>query len=62
MFFNQSNNFKLEGNYTTGIGKDVQRIQHMSHALAARWEEVLEKGMSLTISPYNLYNIFLGLD
>ena len=43
MFFDQSNNFKLEGNSTAGIIEDSQRTEHMGHVAAARWKEVREK-------------------
>ena len=57
MFFDQSNNFKLEGNSTAGIVEDALRIQHMGHVLAVRWKEIREK-VSLTLFPFNLYNFF----
>ena len=42
MFFDRSNNFKLEGNYTAGIVVDPESFPHMDHKQAVRWKEIQE--------------------
>ena len=43
MFFDRSNNFKLEGNSTAGIVEDTLRIQHTNHTPAVRWQEIWQE-------------------
>jgi len=43
IFFDRSNNFKLEGNSTAGIVEDTLSIQHTNYMPAVRWQEIWQE-------------------